>query len=633
MTTRLDTRQVISRDALDQIATVTDKKLDDLLRSINSELTMPLRMVASPTPNLVVNIESIFVSDSTDGTGRTRTIPTISNMLPNFTGGTVTLPADIATGTVTVSPGTNNTISGILSNGNFIKMGISLSATGNLSVQFGSEGATVTAATIPPNINNAFNIGYIVVEADGSGNIQVVENSDIFQYVGGSGNGGSSNINEDFINLRNSLSSSSYKYLTSSIFISEDIDLVDTVNTTANFNAVDSLYEVDTSEIIQSLDLLDSSFYEEQSDINSAILTVFYENSSVDPAATYELSRDNGTTWQPIYLNRNGLTNEFSGVLNFASETLSVEGSISTNNVLDLDASSQQKLAQLFTLAETRIIEEFTIELNKTGSPNGKITVKLVREDSGEPSIDNNDLISLKEIDVSSLVSGNNTINLGKQVLSAGDYFLVLETDASYKNSYSNGVDEVTVGTETPTSGADALSNDGSTWSTVTNVNIQLSYTYKTLTLLVRITGSTASKIQGFGVLYGEETNLLSPVQDQYLIVGTSAQVDAGIATHLSLQNALNNIGSGGTIQVLGVSLLENITITQSDIVIEGSGRNSIIDGTLTISGSNNLIKRLRFTEDIIVTGDTNSITDSWVANDADITDNGLLNNISIIWE
>lgn len=188
MATKTRSRQLISIDFLDQLIPAdpgtSGTEIDDLLRSINEELTMPLRMVPNnPGNDRVININSIFITNPE--TGRNKTIPTISNSLPNFTSGTVTLPASSG-GTVTVSPGTNGTLT--LSSGNFIKMGVSLDSSGQLSVQFGTEGASVAAATAPPPISGTFSLGYIVIENVG-GTIQNVENADIYQYVGGGDSG------------------------------------------------------------------------------------------------------------------------------------------------------------------------------------------------------------------------------------------------------------------------------------------------------------------------------------------------------------------------------------------------------------------------------------------------------------
>lgn len=183
MVTKLDARQTVSYDTLDQIVNATGAELDNILRAVNAELTVPLRMSASSPADQILNISSISVANPE--TSRNRIIPTISGSLPAFTSGTVTIPTTSG-GTVTVTPGTNSTLT--LSVGNFIKIGIALDSAGNMTVNFGTEGASIAAATAPTPQANKFNIGYLVCENVG-GTIQTVENEDIFQYVGGGGGG------------------------------------------------------------------------------------------------------------------------------------------------------------------------------------------------------------------------------------------------------------------------------------------------------------------------------------------------------------------------------------------------------------------------------------------------------------
>ena len=63
---------------------------NNLLRSLNSNDTAPLKMSSTGTDR-IVSIGSIFVTNPE--TSKNRTIPTISNALPNFTSGTITAPA------------------------------------------------------------------------------------------------------------------------------------------------------------------------------------------------------------------------------------------------------------------------------------------------------------------------------------------------------------------------------------------------------------------------------------------------------------------------------------------------------------------------------------------------------------
>ena len=184
MTSKLDTRQIISQDVLDQLSTTTGIELDNLLRSLNSNDSSPLKLSVTGA-NRVVNIGSIFVVNPE--TGISRTIPTIANVIPNFLGGTITAPATGA-GTITVSPGTNFIIA--MAASQFLKIGINIDSIGNISLTAGTAGASLAAATAPPVVAGTFGVGYVVLRTNGANNVQNILNSDLYQYVSSAVSGG-----------------------------------------------------------------------------------------------------------------------------------------------------------------------------------------------------------------------------------------------------------------------------------------------------------------------------------------------------------------------------------------------------------------------------------------------------------
>lgn len=192
MATQTDVRQTRQRTALDQLSPNTNLRLDTLLNLINDELTPSLRLSASSTPDLVLNIGAITITtqDGSEGTQRKHTIPPIGSqyVLPSFSSGTITFPS-APLGTVTLSPGGTTTLPSIPS-GQYMKVLVGLKSDGNLGVAFGSPGATADAATMPIAISNAYNIGYVLLQNSG-GVIQPIDNADIFQFIGGGGSGGS----------------------------------------------------------------------------------------------------------------------------------------------------------------------------------------------------------------------------------------------------------------------------------------------------------------------------------------------------------------------------------------------------------------------------------------------------------
>ena len=632
MANKFDLRQSIYRGTLDQIGNQTNPEGDNLLNAIDNQLTPLLRMSANSPTSLVVNVGGGDLTDSE--TNRRRAIPHVGTAYVQFTSGTITFPATSG-GNIVCSPGNTTTLT--IASGNFAAVLVYLDASGNLNTIVGADAATESTAiaNLPPAPDETLALGFVVAE-NVAGVIQNIAQNRIGQFgTGSGGGGGAGTITEEALALRNSLNSTEYKYLAPVVFKTDKSAYVDTVNSTGTFNLVDSTYTLATGQILRTVNLLDNAFFDEKQDIEKAMLTVFYKVGHVDTGATYEISRDNAVTWQSVTLSRNSQTTEFSAVKTFTAETLTTEGTFSDNADEVLNATTNNKLSQRVVLTENRITKVFSFKVTKTGSPIGKLTVKLVKDSSGNPSDDNDDLISVKTVDIPSLASGTSTqsLDFGIQVLTAGTYHIVFETDAAYKSSFSSGTTEILIRTKTPYTGLEAKKYNGSAWSVVTNENIELTYTYKVPSLLVRITASASSKITGVGVLYGEEPLEVSPTVKIDIIVGSQAQVDAGIATHSNIQNALNDAGFGRSVRILSGTYSGNVTISQSDLLIYGEGRQSIIEGNITISGDNNMIKNLKADGDLTLSSASgyNTITGGWLT--GTLTDNGTDNSVSLIME
>lgn len=187
------TRQIVQRALLDQIANKTDyaatgdskpanaTELDNLLTAINDELTAPISMSESSTPDLVLNLGSAVVQNSE--TSKNRTIA--SN--PDFAGGTVTIPA---TGTGDIVPSAGDNLAIAMSNSSFLKVLIEVDEDDNIVLSAGAEGASVAAATLPDLTGSIPAIGYFIVRTDGGGNTEDITNEYIYQFVGSGGSGG-----------------------------------------------------------------------------------------------------------------------------------------------------------------------------------------------------------------------------------------------------------------------------------------------------------------------------------------------------------------------------------------------------------------------------------------------------------
>ena len=212
MALKLDSRQTRQRTKLDQLSTTTDLRLDAIMNLINDELTMPLRMRANlgsgvdGSPDQRLYIDGIFVKTLDSGAAdsgheRSRTIPPIGGVLPNYSGSGY-IEFNATTGAATAS---GLTLAGSYSlpsmtNGQFVKVLVWLSATSASVFAFGMEigvpAASVDAAVLPVPPSDAFALGYVVM-TKGATTYSKVLNENIFQFVGGGGSGGGSGASKE----------------------------------------------------------------------------------------------------------------------------------------------------------------------------------------------------------------------------------------------------------------------------------------------------------------------------------------------------------------------------------------------------------------------------------------------------
>lgn len=123
-------------------------------------------------------------------------------------------------------------------------------------------------------------------------------------------------------------------------------------------------------------------------------------------------------------------------------------------------------------------------------------------------------------------------------------------------------------------------------------------------------------------------------------IVGSTAQVTAGKATHDTLSAAIFDASAGNTIYILELdsSITESITITLNKrLTIIGKGNGSDISDNFVMAStaSKSLIKNVRFGQDITVQTSCNNaiVTDCWASPSSVFTDSGTNNLITILQE
>lgn len=504
MATKFDSRQIINHTILARLSGVADTELDDLLASLNTELTPPLALSCVGTDR-ILNIANILATNA--ATGITRTIPPISNTLPTFASGTVTFSA---ASPCTATPSAGSPVVFNVASGNYIKIGINIDASGSLVIQAGTEGASAAAATVPPLVPNTFGIGYVIIHNTG-GTIDNILNSTLVQYMGGGGGSGSGDANSFLETIKANLRESSWQLATPNIFSVNADDLIDGTSTGA-YSLVTQNYQFSAgSQFMLSTQMLDANeFLTAGRDIDSVQLLTQWDLAYIDTAATYEASRDGGNEFQAITMERIGTTDTYVGTLVFETEATdqNLVTQAATTTTATLNATTTQRYAQLFTLANSAVARKVDLYLTKGATPIGNIYVSFVNNNAGLPSTALADLLAESSaIPISSLSNGVNTITMPDTVLPAGTYHIVVRTDSAYQTDFTNsaGVNNLQIQIDATANGL--AQYDGTSWSDPGTTGMKYTLKGRVLDLRVKITSSASNKrLNGYGILYDLQT-------------------------------------------------------------------------------------------------------------------------------
>ncbi len=133
-------------------------------------------------------------------------------------------------------------------------------------------------------------------------------------------------------------------------------------------------------------------------------------------------------------------------------------------------------------------------------------------------------------------------------------------------------------------------------------------------------------------------TFISNPLTAQFnIIVGSAAQVTAGVATHSSLITALASaVDSDRVLLLPGYNSTENISVTKK-IYFTGLGASSVITGTVTFTSAADEahLTNCRITDNVTLNSGADSIIvdNVWIATGKTFTDNGISNYILALQE
>lgn len=152
----------------------------------------------------------------------------------------------------------------------------------------------------------------------------------------------------------------------------------------------------------------------------------------------------------------------------------------------------------------------------------------------------------------------------------------------------------------------------------------------------ISTSGATAGQFIGYN---GSATVWVSnPLTSLYpVVVGSAAQVTAGVATHSTIASAITAATTGQSILILtSYAGTENVSVNKK-VNIRGQGSGSVITGTVTFTNAADYasLEMIRVTDTITLNSGADGIIVSniWLATGKSFTDNGEGNLLTAIQE
>jgi hypothetical protein len=541
MDTNPKTSVIRQKDALSRFKSASGELLDNLLTLADDKLKAPFELSLSSTVLTIASSEvQLLESDGSDGTQNTNKkaiqpekglYNVVAQSTIDFSNGAGT--GDMSTGSLNIDV--------TVPASEYVYMGLEKRPDNKLYLTWGTPNAVAGSATYPVfGSGSGFKpICMVLLQDDGTGssgtswNFNTPTNSDFIVFESSGGGGGSGDSNSVWDAMLDELDSLPYEFLSGNIFAIDEDNKVDG-SSTGTYDTANSSYDLATSEILITTNMLSTAFLNSELDISTARIKVVYDIDELDTNPAIQISRDGGNEYQNLNeLVRITDTDTYIGKHTFSTEsanqTLIEKPGGDATTTQELTASgNNQSLSQFFVDTAGEVVKKLTVYVTKTGSPSGQLIVKLVKDDSGDPSSDLSDVLAQKQIQVSDLLAGSQAIELTfDAVLIADDkYHVVFETDASYKSSFVTSTTVIAVNTDNTSVTELIKQYNGTVWADISSNQGVYKIEGRELDLRLKITASEASAIKGVGIYYGEEPNASAgSLKTQVFPVETSAGV------------------------------------------------------------------------------------------------------------
>lgn len=541
MDTNPKTSVVRQKDALSRFKSASGELLDNLLTLADDKLKAPFELSLSGTVLTIASSEIQQLesdgADSTQNSSKKAIQPesglynVIAQSTLDFNNGAGT--GDMHAGSLTVDV--------TVPASEYVYMGLEKRPDNKLYLTWGTPNVSAGSASYPVfGSGSGFKpICMVLLQDDGTGssgsswNFSTPVNSDFIIFESSGGGGGSGDANSIWSSMLDDLAILPYEFLSGNIFEMDGEDKIDG-SSTGSFNIANDSYDMSSSQIFITTNMFSTEFLSEEIDLASARVKLVYDLGEEDSNPAVTISRDGGNEYQTLNeLTRIGSTDTWIGKHIFdteaANQTLVEKPGGDATTTQELTASgNNQSISQFFQDTAGHVVKKLTCYVTKTGSPTGLLTVKLVKDDSGDPSSSLAETLAEKYTDIADLNSGSQAIEytFDAVLLANAKYHIVFETNATYKSGFSTGVTAIAVNTDNTSVTELAKQYNGTVWADITSNQAVYKVEGRERDLRLKIVASEASKLKGAGIFYGEEPNASSSTLDiQHFDVETTGGV------------------------------------------------------------------------------------------------------------
>lgn len=303
-----------------------------------------------------------------------------------------------------------------------------------------------------------------------------------------------------------------YQYLAPQVFGSTERDLVDTSNTLGDYDGNNGQFDFTAAgSQLATQNLLDADFAASTDTLATMVAGLFVTAKTGLALPTLEVTRSGGLVWQAVPLT--GAGDFYKTLVEFATEATANPLATHTgyDGQLAFDATGTRKLAVQFNVAGKawlRRLKDFVAI--KSGLPAGAITFTIYGS-TGAPATD---IVAtnikwqhtIRSVDLS---AGTNTFDLDVlRMLYAGNYWLVVEVDDTYRAAYTV-TDYVALRVDSA-AGNGRYAWDGTTWNLTAGTGLAFYADGFIYDLRMRVTGQrgTTQALLGVHAMYGEIQNV-----------------------------------------------------------------------------------------------------------------------------